>query len=253
MAKTISISIFKGGVGKSTTAVSLSCALAQRDKRVLLVDLDQQASATKYLGLDPDQIMPNLYHVFLRQTPPAMAIQQLRWGFDLLPSNGLLAAIEEAMEAGKDEEVLRQFLTPLLVNYDYVVLDSPPGKQMLSFNALCAADWIIATAAAERMAIDGLTDLLNYVSDVLWHNFDHLAGQEIRVLFTMYKANTVHSPGIVQHARKIWRDNVLPILIPESIEFPRSYDKKTPITVYNPHHPGAIAYLRLADWVIENI
>lgn len=253
MAKIISISIFKGGVGKSTSAVSLASALTQKGKRVLLVDLDQQASATKYLGLDPDQILPNLYHVFLRQTPPAMAIQHLKWGFDLLPSNGLLAAIEEAMEAGQDEGILKEFLMPLLVNYDYVILDSPPGKQLLSFNALFTADWIIATASAERMAIDGLTDLLNYVTDVLWSKFKHLSGQEIRILFTMYKAGTAHSPGIVQNARKIWRDNVLPILIPESIEFPRSYDKKRPITVYNPQHKGSLAYMRLADWVIENI
>lgn len=253
MAKIISISIFKGGVGKSTTAVSLSSALTQKGKRVLLVDLDQQASATKYLGLEPDKILPNLYHVFLRQTPPAMAIQHLPWGFDLLPSNGLLAAIEEAMEAGQDEGLLREFLTPLQVNYDYIILDSPPGKQLLSFNALFAADWIVATASAERMAIDGLTDLLNYVTDILWSKFNHLTGQEIRILFTMYKAGTSHSPGIVQSARKIWRDNVIPILIPESIEFPRSYNKKMPITIYNPRHPGALAYMRLAEWVIKNI
>lgn len=253
MAKIISISIFKGGVGKSTTAVSLSSALTRKGKRVLLVDLDQQASTTKYLGLEPDHIIPNLYHVFLRQTPAAMAIQNLEWGFDLLPSSDLLAAIEEAMEAGKDEGLLKEFLMPLLVNYDYIILDSPPGKQLLSFNALFAGDWIIAPASAERMAIDGLTDLLNYVTDVMWSKYEHLTAQEIRILFTMYKGGTVHSPGIVQSARKIWRDNVLPILIPESIEFPRSYDKKMPITEYNPHHKGSSAYMRLADWVIENV
>jgi chromosome partitioning protein len=253
MAKVISISIFKGGVCKSTTAVSLSSALSQKGKRVLLVDLDQQASATKYLGLEPDHISPNLYHVFLRQTSAAMAVQNLPWGFDLLPSNGLMAAIEEAMEAGKDEGLLKEFLQPLLVNYDYILLDSPPGKQLLAFNALFTADWILAPASAERMAIDGLTDLLNYVTDVMWSKYDHLSSQEIRVLFTMYKAGTAHSPGIVQNARKIWRDNVLPILIPESIEFPRSYDKNMPITVYNPHHKGSLAYMRLADWVIKNV
>lgn len=253
MAKTISISLFKGGTGKTTTCVNLASALAKKDKKVLLVDLDQQASATRHLGIDPEQMNPNLYHVFSRQTPAAMAVKKSDFGFDILPSNSLMAAIEEAMEAGKDEGMLKEFLNPLLVNYDYILIDTPPGKQLLSFNSLFAADWIIAPASAERMAIDGLTDLINHITDIMWNKYEELAKQEIRILFTMYKAVTSHSPGVVANAKKIWRENVLPVFIPESIEFPRSFDKKMPIIDLNPNHKGSIAYMRLADWVIKNI
>lgn len=182
-----------------------------------------------------------------------MAIKKGAFGFDVLPSNSLMAAIEEAMEVGKDEGLLKEFLNPLLVNYDYILIDTPPGKQLLSFNSLFAADWVIAPASAERMAIDGLTDLINHITDIMWNKFEELSKQEIRILFTMFKPTTSHSPGVVNNAKKIWRQNVLPILIPESIEFPRSFDKKMPIVDFNPKHKGSLAYLRLADWVIKNI
>src|SRR3990167_8615336 len=98
MAKVISISIFKGGTGKTTTAVSLASALTELGKKVLLIDLDQQASATRHIGMDPEKENPNLYHVFMKQVPPGLAIKETRFGFKIMPGNSLLAAIEEALE-----------------------------------------------------------------------------------------------------------------------------------------------------------
>ncbi|HUW22405.1 MAG TPA: ParA family protein [Candidatus Bathyarchaeia archaeon] len=247
--KVISFSIFKGGTGKTTSAVHAAVALAQKEKKVLLVDLDQQASSTRYLNIDPDTVNPNLYHVFTGNVSPATAIKKTEFGIDLLASNSLMAAIEEAMEEG-DEEKFSQIITPLRGNYDFILVDSPPGKAMLAFNSLVAADLILVPAAAERMAIDGISDLINHVQNIMWDKY-RLDRQEIRILFTMYKATTSHSPGIVKNARKIWRDNVLPMKIPEAIEFPRSYDKKTPLNIYQPKHPGALAYSALADWLIK--
>lgn len=135
MGKIISISIFKGGTGKTATAVSLSASLSQMGHSVLLIDLDQQGSATRHLGLDPEQENPNLFHVFTKQVPPRLAIKELEHGFSILPGNALLAAVEESMEEG-DEGLLKELLAGIFVEYDFIILDTTPGKAMLSLNAL---------------------------------------------------------------------------------------------------------------------
>src|SRR4051794_30271580 len=116
--KVISFSIFKGGTGKTTTAVSAAASLVKKGKRVLLVDLDQQASATRYLDLDPEHT-PNLYDVFMGNKVASLARRTTRFGIDVLPSHLLLAAIEEALEPG-DELKLSDILTPLKPEYDFI-------------------------------------------------------------------------------------------------------------------------------------
>jgi chromosome partitioning protein len=246
--KIVSLSIFKGGTGKTTSAVNTAAALAQKGKKVLLVDLDQQASATRYLDLDADG-SPNLYEVFMGIRPARYAVRQSRCGVDVLGSHILMAAIEEALEPG-DELKLADLLRPLKPEYDFILLDTPPGKAMLAFNGLAAADLIMVPASAERMAVDGVGDLINHVQKIIWTKFA-LNHQELRILFTMYRATTVHSPAIVANARKIWRDNVLSVKIPHTTLFARSYDEKVPVCLLDPKHHGAIAYDLLADWLID--
>src|SRR6266849_6948030 len=245
--KVISFSIFKGGTGKTTSTVSTAAALVKKGKRVLLVALDQQASATRYLDLDPEQ-SPNLYDVFMGAKPAQLAIRKTRFKVDVLSSHVLLAAIEEALEPG-DELKLSDFLTPLKPSYDFILIDTPPGKAMLAFNGLAAADLIVIPASAERMAVDGVADLINHVQRIMWNKYS-LSHQELRILFTMYRATTSHSPAIVANARKIWRDNILTVKIPHSTIFSRSYDQKTPLAMLEPKHQGSIAYDVFADWLI---
>jgi chromosome partitioning protein len=246
--KIISFSIFKGGTGKTTSAVSTASALVQKGKKVLLVDLDQQASATRYLDLDPEH-SPNLYEVYIGVKPAQLAIRKTSAKIDMLTSHVLLAAIEEALEPG-DEMKLSEILNPLKANYDFILIDTPPGKAMLAFNGLAAADLIIIPASAERMAVDGVADLITHVQKIMWSKFS-LTHQELRILFTMYRATTSHSPAIVVNAKKIWRDNVLTVKIPHATIFSRSYDEKKPIGLLNPKHPGAIAYDVFAQWLID--
>jgi chromosome partitioning protein len=151
MGKVLSISIFKGGAGKTATAVSLSASLAKLGARVLLIDLDQQASATRHLGIDPESENPNLYHVFKRQVTAGTAIKQLPHGFSIITGHGLLAAIEEALEEG-DEGMLKDLIAGIKDDFEYIILDSPPGKAMLAFNALSAADEVIIPVAAGKAA-----------------------------------------------------------------------------------------------------
>src|SRR2546426_364203 len=246
--KVVSFSIFKGGTGKTTTSVNTAAALVNKGKRVLVVDLDQQASATRYLDLDPDH-SPNLYDVFTGAKPAQLAIRNTRFHIDVLASHVLLAAIEEALDPG-DELKLSEFLNPLKQSYDFILIDTPPGKAMLAFNGLAAADLIIIPASAERMAVDGVADLINHVQRIMW-NKHALTHQELRILFTMYRSTTSHSPAIVANARKIWRDNILTVKIPHSTLFSRSYDQKIPVSTLEAKHPGSIAYDVFADWLIS--
>lgn len=246
--KVITFSIFKGGTGKTTSSVNTAASLAKKGKRVLLVDLDQQASTTRYLDLDPDS-SPNLYEVFMGLKQAALAVRKSRFGVDVLTSHILMAAIEEALEPG-DELKLTELINPLKPSYDFILIDTPPGKAMLAFNGLAAADLILIPASSERMAVDGVADLINHVQRIMWNKLN-LSHQELRILFTMYRSSTSHSPAIVENARKIWRDNILTMKIPHSTVFARSYDQKTPVTMLEPKHPGALAYEALADWLIE--
>jgi chromosome partitioning protein len=246
--KVVSFSIFKGGTGKTTSSVNAAAALVKKGKKVLLVDLDQQASATRYLDLDPEH-SPNLYEVFTGTKSAQLAIRHTRFKIDVLSSHVLLAAIEEALEPG-DELKLSEFLTPLKPSYDFILIDTPPGKAMLAFNGLAAADLIVIPASAERMAVDGVADLISHVQRIMWNKYS-LSHQELRILFTMYRSTTTHSPAIVANARKIWCENILSVKIPHSTLFSRSYDQKVPVSMLEAKHPGSIAYDVFADWLIN--
>lgn len=244
MGKVLSVSIFKGGAGKTATAVSLASALTSLGAKVLLIDLDQQASATRHLGLDPEHENPNLYHVFKKQVTARTAVKTLPHGLSIIPGNSLLAAIEEALEEG-DEPMLRDLIAGVRDDFDYIILDSPPGKAMLAFNALSAADEILIPLPAERPALDGVQDLLRFIHEVVWEKYN--PGLKIRgILPTMYKRTTTHSAGVVDKAREIWGDKVFRIEVPETISFPRAYTAGLPLTLYDPEHEGALAYLAVA-------
>jgi chromosome partitioning protein len=246
--KVITFSIFKGGTGKTTSAVNTAAALVKKGKRVLLADLDQSAQSTKHLGLDSQQ-SPSLYDVYMGTKPAALAIRKTRFGIDVLSSHPLMAAIEEALEPG-DEVKLAEYLTPLKPDYDFILVDAPGHKTKLHDNALVAADLIMVVPASERASLDGVADLLSRLQGILWRKFD-LQHQELKILFSMYRLSTNHSLAVVGSARKIWRDNVLNMTIPHSTAFSVSYDKQIPLTVREPNHPGAIAYNVFSDWLIN--
>ncbi|MFH1565155.1 MAG: ParA family protein [bacterium] len=250
MGKIISISIFKGGTGKTATAVSLSATLAQLGKKVLLIDLDQQTSATRHVGLNPDQEKINLFQIFQKQIRAGNAIKELPFNFSIIPGNPLLAAVEESLEEG-DEGMLKDLIESIVPEYDYIILDTPPGKAMLSLNALTASDEVIIPLQAERPALDGVQDLLRYINEIVWEK--HNPNLKIKgILPTMYKRTTIHSAGIIAKAREIWGDKIFPIEVPESIVFPRAFDKGIPLPLFEPKHDASISYVDLAKIIDQN-
>ena len=248
-AKVISFSIFKGGTGKTTSAVNAAAGLAQKKQRVLLVDLDQQASATRHLGFDPEPLSPNLYDVFVRKVPISLVRIKTDFGFDLVPGHSLMAAVEEAFEPG-DEKVLKGFLDGMRPDYDFILLDSPPGKAMLAINALASATHVIIPLQAQRPALDGTHDILRFIQDVVWKNYNpklKIAG----ILPTMVRRLGGHSAGVIEKARELWGDKVLPLEIPETVVFPRSFDMGQPALVFSPKHEAVMPYFQLAKFLYE--
>lgn len=249
MSKILTFSIFKGGTGKTTSAVNTAAALTQLDQRVLLIDLDQQASATRHLGMDPESRDPNLYHIFMEQSPTHLAVHETPFGFDLIPGHSLLAAVEEALEPG-DEGLFRNYIQGVVPDYDYSILDTPPGKGMLSISALAAADEVIIPLQAERPALDGTADVLRFIQDIVWdqHNPDL---EILGILPTMVRRTTSHSPGVVKKARGLWGDKVFAVEIPTAVSFPRSFDRGQPLLHFQPEHEAAKLYLELARKIDE--
>ena len=248
-AKIISFSIFKGGTGKTTSAVNAATALAMLGKKVLLVDLDQQASATRHLGVDPEPLTPNFYDVFVRKVPISLVRKETEYGFDLVAGHSLLAAVEEALEPG-DEALFKEFVAGIQPDYDFILLDSPPGKAMLAISALTAATHVIIPLQAQRPALDGTHDIFRYIQDVVWKDFN----PELRVLGilpTMVRRMGGHSAGVINKARELWGDKVLPIEVPETVVFPRSFDKGKPALVFAPKHKAVEPYRELAKIINE--
>jgi chromosome partitioning protein len=248
-AKVISFSIFKGGTGKTTSAVNAATGLSQSKQKVLLVDLDQQASATRHLGIDPEPLSPNLYDVYVRKVPISLVRMKTDFGFDLVPGHPLLAAIEEALEPG-DEKLLQDYLAGVIPDYDYVLLDSPPGKAMLSISALAAASHVIIPLQAQRPALDGTHDIFRFIQDVVWKDYNPDL-KILGVLPTMVRRLGGHSAGVIDKARELWGNKVLSIEVPETIIFPRSFDKGKPALLSSPSHKAVDPYRKLAKLIHE--
>jgi chromosome partitioning protein len=251
MSLVVSLSVFKGGTTKTTSAVNLAASMVKKGYKVLLVDLDKQANSTRYLGVDPTTINPNLYHVFLKQSSLEYVLKKTGSGIDLIPSTPLLKAIEDAMEPS-DRGLLRELLEPFRSEYDFVFIDTPPGSVEMTSVGVVAADLILAPITPDKMAVDGLSDLVKHTQTVLWAKFSkELRNQEFRIFFARYKLSNKHHPSLLNAAKRVYGNHVLDILVPDGIDVSRSYDEATPLINLLPQHPASEAYLRLADWLID--
>ena len=188
MSKTIAIVNQKGGVGKTTTCVNLAAALRSLDARILVCDFDPQANTTSGLGVDKTTASPNIYDVLINGADPAKAIVTTPYG-DVIPAHKSLAgATVEMIGMARREYLLKDALSLVSANYDFIFVDCPPSLELLTLNALCAADTVLVPVQCEYYALEGLSDLLSTIRIVKKSLNPNIALEG--VVLTMYDGRT---------------------------------------------------------------
>ena len=243
MAKIISIVNQKGGVGKTTTCVSLTAALAEQKKRVLLCDFDPQANSTSGMGVDKT-VSKGVYEVLVSDVPAADAVVHTRYG-DVLPSNKALAGAGiELIGMENREYLLRDALETLRPQYDYIFIDCPPSLELLTLNALCASNSILVPVQGEYFALEGLSDLMNTVRIVRRSLNPQLELEG--VLLTMFDGRTNLAMQVAEEVKHYFPGKVYATVIPRNVRLSEAPSHGKPITAYDRSSRGAEAYTALA-------
>ena len=252
MGKIIAVVNQKGGVGKTTTAINLSACLAAEGKKVLAVDADQQGNTTSGLGLDKNGMPQTIYDVFLGEK----TINEVKQptcvdGLEVIPANINLTGAEiELIGNERREYILREALAEIKDEYDFIIIDCPPSLNMITVNALVAADTVLVPIQCEYFALEGLEQLLHTVNLVKKRLNPELEIEGI--VFTMYDARTNLSLQVVEEVKRALGKNVYRTIIPRNVRLAEAPSYGQPVTIYDTRSSGAQAYRSLAKEVIKN-
>ncbi len=250
--KVLAITNQKGGVGKTTTAVNLAASLGAAGQRVLLIDMDPQGNATTGAGITKKEALPTVYQLLIGNATLTEVCLKTPFAFDVLPANRELAGAEvELVELEQREFRLKTALTENRQHYDFVLIDCPPALNMLTVNALVAADSVLIPMQCEYYALEGLSDLVETLRKIRHHLNPRLEIEGL--LRTMYNGQSTLTQQVSAELESHFGSKVYKTIVPRNVRLAEAPSYGKPVIAFDKNSKGAQAYTALAAEILERV